>query len=286
MLSPKFPIAGAAIVVALTAAPPAHAAGAVFGGTTNAYEPIVLTADRAAQKLKSAVITARASCDGGSHLPLSIRLTPAAGSPGFSPGADDFVVTRNAKGRFAGTLTGTRDLGEQTAKIAITLAGKLKANRAAGTLGFQATISDSQNAQVDACRTGSIRWSATRAPGRVYGGDSSQGEPVVMRLDAKRKKVSDLIIGWDAECKPDGFFHLGDDLTGFPLRAGRFGDAWEDSYDDGQGGKLKYAYTLTGTVARATAKGKLSVAVTKLDAAGATAWSCDAGSLAWKVATG
>jgi triacylglycerol esterase/lipase EstA (alpha/beta hydrolase family) len=51
-----------AAVLALAAAPSAFAASAVFGGTTNADEPIVLVADQKNKKLKSAVIALEAEC--------------------------------------------------------------------------------------------------------------------------------------------------------------------------------------------------------------------------------
>jgi hypothetical protein len=48
-------MAGAAVATALTLSAPAYAAaGAVYGGSTSAHEPIVLRADRAGQRLRSA----------------------------------------------------------------------------------------------------------------------------------------------------------------------------------------------------------------------------------------
>ena len=53
-----------------------------------------------------------------------------------------------------------------------------------------------------------MRWKATRSPGRVYAGRTSQDQPVVARLDAKRKRVTDLLVSWDSSsCQPEGFVH-------------------------------------------------------------------------------
>ena len=56
-------------------------------------------------------------------------------------------------------------------------AGKLSAKRASGTLDATITVVDASGTTVTTCRTGSVRWSATRAPGRVYAGSTAQDHP-------------------------------------------------------------------------------------------------------------
>jgi hypothetical protein len=282
-------VAGAAGALALTfaTAPPALAAGSVFGGTTKAGDPIVLTGDRTAKKLKSVVVSAEARCDNGMYFPLGLKLAATPATPGFSAGPRDLVVSRNARARFAGEAHGIRDLGDEYAQVDLKVAGTLRARSAAGTLSLDVAVLTAQSrAPTAACHTGSLSWAATRAPGRVYGGLSDQEEPVVVRLDAKREKVSDVLATWDArDCNPPGYMRYGDRFFGFPLHAGRFGDSWHEAYDD-NGGKLTYAYALAGKVGRSTAKGSLQVTVTGTDAAGATTMTCDTGSVTWNAATG
>lgn len=277
-----------AVALTLATAPSAFAAGSVFGGSTNDGDPIVLNGDGAAKQLKSAVIAAEAKCDNGMYWPLSVKVTPAKPSPGFDPGGRDLVVSRNAKGKFDGVVLGGADLGDAFGVVTTKLGGKLKARKASGTISVDVSIIDkASNQQTASCQTGSVKWAATRSPGRVYGGSSSQEEPIVLRLDAKRKKVSDILAGWEsATCTPDNFLRFADRFTNFPLHAGSFGDAFDQTYDGPDGGKRTYAYAIDGKVGRRSAKGTLHVGVTGTDAAGATTLSCDTGSVSWKAATG
>jgi hypothetical protein len=283
-------IVGAAVAFAalLTAAPSALAAGSVFGGSTRAGEPIVLTADRATKTLKSAVVVVRAKCSNGRGFPLSGNLTAVKRSPGFTPGPYDLVVTRNAKGRFAGKVHAAEDLGDLMALATTTLSGKLSAKRATGWLQLDISILDKQTmAETVSCHSGAVRWEASRSPGRIYGGSSSQQEPVVVRLDAKRKTVTDVLAGWESStCTPDGFMRYGEHFTNFPLHAGGFGNTWDEMYDGDAGSKMRYAYVLAGKVTRRSASGTLHVGVTGTDAGGATTLTCDTGSVTWKATSG
>ena len=62
--------AGFAIAaIAVTTPAPALAGNAVYGGTTSAGAAIVINADKKAKKLRSAVVSWKASCDDGSAIP-------------------------------------------------------------------------------------------------------------------------------------------------------------------------------------------------------------------------
>lgn len=282
--------AAAAAALMLAAPQSGLAAGAVFGGSTKAREAIVLRADTKAKKLRSAVIAWEASCDSGLIFSASDELTPVGADPGFSSDPRDLMVSRNAKGRFAGTQLAGRDLGDRSAAISVRLTGTMRAGRASGTLDARVAILDKQTGEArENCRTGLVRWSASRGAGRIYGGRTSQEEPVVVRLDAARKKVSDLLVGWGtSSCDPpETYLRFGEQFSSFPLGAGRFGDAFEQSYDRNDGnGKITYAYDLGGSVTRTAARGRLSVRVTSTDAAGTTTLTCSSGELSWKAASG
>src|ERR687886_3068659 len=96
-------LAGAAVALVgmLGTAPGARAADAVYGGSTGGYEPIVIKADKAGKKLRSAVIAWRAECGDGDHITDGSSLTPVTSSPGFSPSPSELAMTRNGKRRFA-----------------------------------------------------------------------------------------------------------------------------------------------------------------------------------------
>ena len=194
-------LAGAvvALVTTLGIAPSALAAGAVYGGTTSTTEPIVVNADKAGKKLRSAVVAWRADCsDDGSYFSNGSTLTPTKSAPGFSPGPRDLLMSRNGKRRFAGRQEIAFDLGESVAAVAVTFDGRLGAKAASGTLSAKVTILERASGNpVATCNTGRLRWKASRAPGRVFGGKTSQDQPVVARLDAKRKRVANLLVSWD-----------------------------------------------------------------------------------------
>jgi hypothetical protein len=289
MSRPIIRAAGAASAFAvLLAAAPSALAGSVYGGSTDGSEPMVLVGDRAAKKLQSAVIAVEADCTDGRSFPVAIRLRAVKGDRGLEGGARDLVVTRNAKGRFAGRHEITYGVGEGLALATTTLSGKLKAKRASGKLRLDVAIVDAQtSAAIQSCSSGTVRWSATRSPGRVYGGSSSQEEPVVVRVDAKHRRVEEMLAGWESStCTPDGFIRVGDRFTDFPLRAGRFSDAFEQTFPLDAGGSMHLQYALAGKVKRKSASGTLHISATGADATGATTRTCDSGDVTWNATTG
>jgi hypothetical protein len=286
IISPGRAAAAVAATTALMLSAPswAHARSAVFGGSTNAHEAIVLTTDARITRLKSAVIAWDAKCDRGMGFRTAVQLTPAVRSAGFAPDADDLLMTRNGKGRFAGIQRAGFDLGDEVAVVTVQLAGRFRAAKASGTLSAEVSIFDrASQARTEGCRTGTVKWAATRAPGKIYGGKTSQEEPLVVRVNAGHNTVSDVITGWRTpDCTPqDSFFTLGEDFRSFPIAGGRFGHDWGEEYSREDGGTVRFAYALAGTVAAGSAHGSLQVTVTWTDATGATDLTCDTGTVTW-----
>jgi hypothetical protein len=281
-------LAGAVIATTLPLTAPAHAAaGAVYGGSTSAHEPIVLRADRTGQRLRSAVMSWEAQCNDGAIFPLAAELPAVAPSPGISGGGFELLMSRNAKGRFTGVQVVSFQLGSGTADVLVRFAGKLRARSASGTLSADASIRDDGGNEVDACDTGTIKWNASRSPGRLFAGKTSQDEPIVVRLDAARTRVRNVLVGWQtAACRPEGFARFGESFTDFPLRGGRFGDAFEESLEEADGGKVRFTMDLAGRVLRRSASGRLQATITSTDPAGATRLSCDSSTVTWTAATG
>jgi hypothetical protein len=279
----------AAATALAASAPPARAAGAVYGGSTSGREPIAVTANKAMTKLTSTVVGWSADCDDGSSFFSSRELTPAVAEPGFRPGPDELLMSRNAKGRFKGTRLGVSDNGSTSAAIIFEIAGKLSPHRASGTLSATVKMVDKATGNaVASCQTGTMRWAATRAPGKVFAGKTSQDEPVVVRVDPKRRKVSDLMLTWESQsCMPATLIRVPDDLGNFPMsRAGAFGDSFPESYAMDGGGKRTFAYNVAGHVTRTTARGSYHVTMNEADAAGTQTRGCDTGSITWKARTG
>ena len=279
----------AALAITLGAVPAASAADAVFGGSTTGYEAIVLNGDKAAKKLRSAVVAWRAECADGEGLPMSMTVTPTAASPGFSAPPTALTMSRNRKGRFSGTQRFGLNFGDFSAAVTVQFAGRLRVKAASGTLSADAVVTENASGNTaTTCRTGRLRWNASRAPGRIYGGKTSQDYPFVAKLDAKRKQVTDVILGWETRsCEPEMGFSYPEHLSNFRLAStGRFGDTWDDTVKDSDGGSRRFDYSLTGRVARRAVRGTLRIAITGTDAAGAKTMSCDSGSVTWKATTG
>lgn len=280
----------AAFVVAAAlscfAPPPAFGANGVYGGTTGDDAPIVITTDAKGLKMRSAVIAWGARCNGGSRFPMAMTLTPVTAEPGFSAGPQDLIMSRNAKGRFNGSQLAAMDLGDVTAGIATTLSGRLRGTRGSGRIVVAISITDAAGAEIDHCDA-SVPWSATRAAGRVFGGATSQDHPVVVRLDRKRRLVSDVIVGWESSaCEPpDNFFFFPLSFSNLRVRSSRFGGTFDDSMPMDDGSSFRFGYEIAGSLKRRSVSGSLKMSVTGTDAAGATIVTCS-GDVTWKAATG
>lgn len=272
----------------LVLAPSADAATAVFGGTTSDDEPIVVRSDTKAKTLRSLVVSWEAKCGDGMYLPVANELTAIRLRPGDTPDPRDLMVSRNGKGRFAGTQLVAFVMGDQTAAVQVDIAGRLRSRRATGTLTATSTIFDATGAKVDTCETGRVNWSATRAPGRVYGGKTGQEQPVVVRLNRQRKRVVDLIYGWEsAGCQPPGFVRFSERLTNFRIsRRGAFGATFDTSFGGGNEPKATLTYSVDGRVARKASAGTLRVQLEQADPSGTVTQTCDSGTVRWRATSG
>src|SRR5918994_5693874 len=138
----RFVAAGFTVAATLVAPTTALAADAVYGGSSRDTDAIVLKSDAKSTTLRSIVISWRATCDDGSWIPRGGTLTPAKPEPGFEPDPSELLVSQNAKGRFKGTQLSTRDFGDVAAGITVDIQGKLKPDRASGTVKVNVAIVD------------------------------------------------------------------------------------------------------------------------------------------------
>jgi hypothetical protein len=179
-----------ALALLLAAAGSAQAAGAAYGGGTTAREPIVLTANRSATKLTSAAIAVEANCGDGSITPLATRLRRLKPSSGIEGGLRDLVVTRNAKGGFASVAKGTFVAGADTGGLTtVKLSGRLSAGRASGKPSFRVVYFAVSGGEVQECHSPTLRWSATRPPGRVHGGRGPRRSPARPNVKSRRRTL-------------------------------------------------------------------------------------------------
>jgi hypothetical protein len=289
-MSPTKPllVVGAAAAM-LAAAPSAGAAEPVYGGTTSDHEPIVLKADADGQSVTSMVIGWSAKCEDGTYFFGGGRFAATKKLPGITPALGELVMSRNAKGKFTGSRGSGGFAGALTTAIVLDVAGKIGPKKANGTLHAVVNLFDATTlAPAGVCDTGTLRFSATRSPGVVYGGATSQQEPVVVRVDGARRVVSNLLASWHTStCTPDGLMRFPDSMTGFPLKStGAFGDTFGADYTLNGGGKRHFDYQVAGKVTSKAVKGTLHVGITDADPAGAQALSCDSGGITFKAQTG
>jgi hypothetical protein len=181
------------------------------------------------------------------------------------------------------------NLGELMAPISVELSGKMRRDRASGRLRATVSVVDrATGAEVTTCETGSLKWSASRDAGRIFAGKTNQDEPVVVRLDRKRKRVADLMVAWHSTtCEPpEHSFRFGEAWSGIAMRARSFSETFEEPYATDDGGRIVFAYNVAGKVSRRSMTGSLTVNVTRNDAAGATSVTCDSGAVSWRISTG
>lgn len=268
---------------------PAHAAGFVYGGTTRDGDAIVLTAPKGAQKLAGAVIAWHADCGDQSYWGDASALTALKPMSGEVVGPRDLLMTRNAKGRFTGTQTVGEQGGGQDAMVSVTLAGRLTRTHASGTLSAVVKLTDTATGAVSgSCQTGTVLWSAAHAPGRVYGGSTSQDAPVVLHLVPKQRRVHDMLMDWSTHSCTDGSSQMyPDGFVNFPVSGtGAFGNPFTYTASFSDGTKRAFAYDVRGRVTKTSAHGTLHVTTADTDAAGAPGMTCDSGTIAWKALTG
>jgi hypothetical protein len=278
-----------ALVALGATAGPAQAAGFVYGGTTRDGDAIVLTAPKGAAKLTGAVIGWHATCDDQSNFGDTSTLAALKPLSGQAIGAHDLLMSRNAKGRFSGTQAFGEQSSTHAAMVTVTLTGRLTRTHASGTLSAVVKITDlATGAAVGSCQTGALAWSAAHAPGRVYGGSTSQDAPVVLHVTPRQHRVHDLLVDWSTKtCSDSSFWTYPDGFSNFPLsRTGAFGNpmTYTATFDDGS--KRAFSYDLRGRVTKASARGTLHITTADTDPAGAPGMSCDSGTIAWKAVTG
>jgi hypothetical protein len=278
----------AAVAAMAAGAPPAQAAGWVYGGSTSSPEPIVVTANKGATKLASLVVGWRAACDDGMYFPVSESLTPATSEPGFAPGPRELAMTRNAKGRFKGSIAnGFMTDGGGTAVSSFQVEGKLSRTRASGTMSGTVKIMDGAGNTTTSCQTDTLRWVASRAPGKVFGGRTSEEEPVVVRVDPRHRMISDVLMTWESQtCTPPAFVRIPERFQALAVHSGAFTTGFSENAPFDDGSKAVFGYNLAGRVSRTSVKGTLRVTMIETDATGAQTMSCDSGTVRWKALTG
>jgi len=275
LLATPLAAALAATAPAASAASPTYAGSLSRGSTMHA---IVFGLDPTGQHVETAVVAFTASCDDGKRAPYHANMRVVE-DPEMREVDGALVVSPiQPDGRFYGTYTGRFAGLPLTAGITARVSGNVITGSLSST--FEAPLDDGTTGTTS-CFTGTQRFGATRKPGIIYGGWTSQDEPVAMRLDSRRTKVRQLLLDWHATCRPSGYFDYGDPLVNFPIRGGRFGDRWSETRAVG-GQDLDFTYQIAGRVTRSSSSGRARLTVA--DTSGST--SCPSGAISWRATSG
>jgi hypothetical protein len=270
--------------LAVLAVSPAAASAAVYGGWTARQAPIAITFGKF-NKLKKIAVDWNAPCDSGKQFPFGGVLAAVAKRPALiSPDANPMLGSVK-RGRLDATAFGAAPLGDGiSAAITQRIRGKVTRSSASGSWSARVDILDPGGTAVDHCQTGTFTWSALRGP-TVYGGSTTQGEPVVIETKKSRAQIKSIGFGWHASCAPDGFVSFTESFGNFPLTgSGAFGDQWTQDYpfQDGSG-KNSFKYDLSGNLRKGRGSGTVSVDLTMTDASGAATFSCHTNRVVWSV---
>jgi len=129
------------------------------------------------------------------------------------------------------------------------------------------------------------RAQSSAAAGLVYGGQTSQGWPVVIEVRKDRRQVARAITALHVECAQGGFINIPDAYIRLPVNKKRqfrssFGPDTERNPD---GTTADLSGSIRGTFNRARSKvsGTWQFRITDYDASGATTGTCDSGLVRW-----
>lgn len=279
----------ALLMIALSGAAPGAAAaqpsdlgpaGTIFGGVTSQGNPVALIRSRDQLTAVRLLMHVDMRCANGSRAVFSGPMPFKTGVPGVVNEGENVLIGNRISptGRLRVEGLGSADYGPDTGALTDELNARLSGSRLRGTLRIRATvINRATGTRTTTCTSGFVRLAARVAPGRIFAGLTSHRHPVVVRLSADRRTVSDFFITWGANCQPtSGGFLLGHRLVNFPIAAGgRFGDDFEtDPQTTPAGNRQAFRFSLRGRVGRKRATGTLAATLTESDPSGTTTATC------------
>jgi hypothetical protein len=280
----------AALACAVLLAVAGSAGAAVYGGTSGDGLALGAVTNRAGTQLQRLHLHLEGTCDDGQPLFYRGTATRVITPPQTIPqGLTVFTAPAiGPGGRVTATGVGTGDYGTRVGSLQFTLAAQIRRGTLTGTVQGTVSLTDRAGQQPPiTCRFAPVPVSARSSAGIVYAGSTTESEPVVLRLDRRRRAVRRLLVGWAAGCKPSGQFAIPDDLRNFPLgTTGRFGDVFDiGPLDLGAGAKRTVTYQIAGRIRGARASGTLKVGVRDVDANGAPTTTCGPQSIRFSAAT-
>lgn len=274
-LGKRAALLGAVVVLAALAPAPSGVSGAklsnkllTYAGQTSFGRPLVLEVRRGA--ITRLGIAWEASCVTTGTLPFAGVLHRRTGSQPDSVDPDLGFLLYGGRltrlGGFSGTGLGTIATDPFDYELNQTISGRVKTKRASGRWRVRADVLNTEtDATEDSCKTSTFSWSATRSPGRVFGGFTSQNSPVVADFNKARTTLSALRIAWSAPCSDENPLGFGTTIASVPVTGGRFSvSRTVEGTPDGET-PTRFAYTLEGSVSRSRVSGTFEVTATSVE---------------------
>ena len=252
-----------------------------YAGQTSFGRPVVLQVRGLA--ITRLAVAWEASCVTTGGLPFGGIFHPRSGAQPESVDPDlgfllyDSRLTK--RGGFSATGLGTLATEDAQYEIKQTTSGRVKNTSVSGRLRVTADVLDNNTDEVvDSCKTSTFNWSATRAPGRSYGGFTNQNSPVVVQLNKARSTVTALRIAWSAPCADENTIGTGTTAAAIPVTGGRFSAhrVVNGTVDDGN--LVEFTYDVEGTVSRSRVSGTFEVSTRSLSG---TEVTCTSPSIEW-----
>ena len=119
---------------------------------------------------------------------------------------------------------------------------------------------------------------AAATKGFVYGGQTSQGKPVVVEMARSGRMVKRALVALELTCESGGSFTWTDYYTQLRLRGGRFASVYEDDFLDGNMA-VELSGTISGRVRRSAVRGTWRFSVRSRDIVTGETDSCQSGSV-------
>ena len=261
----------------ISAGPATAASQRVYAGWLNTPgwdNGLVARTDSRGKRVTSMVVALPLTCVNGSTYVFHTELKVVRRG---STATGVLVPRRNSGGRFIAKYRQVGPVGPSILDREVWVSGRFKRRSARGTLRLTGVVSDPVTGEATTtCDTTTYKWTIKRHRRWIYGGASSQGEPVVIYLNRARSKVAEIAINWNAPCSDGGLLDVPNSFTNFRLRRGKFGDIWGDTFSG-----TKFEYHLKGRIKRRSAAGAFEV-----DAFPGGGTSCRTGYLTWTARTG
>ncbi len=260
-------------VCAITAMPAGAATatkGVAYGGLTSQKSVLAVVLNPAGTVVKSI------------RFPWSAPCTPGPAGTATTPGAtawtDELLTIPIKKGKFKATISaGPFTEGSVLQKFRYTVGGKRLGGYLVGSIRATFTESALTGEVVRTCDSGAVTFKVKEKD--VFAGPTAQTRPIVIAMNATRRKVTRMDWEWSGACTPgpaarpdtDTELLLRDFLTDLPVSAaGKFGGAFtfDPQVDAASGIAANYSNQVSARRVGRIIKGTVRGTVVEVDASG------------------